>query len=241
MTDGNTATVAPAIISPITEDEMFKVHDILTRAANAIVGMSALTEQVQRLSSQVQAMSQDMDKLRRTNDMLEESLSHGRQVRTELETKLSQSQSALSVAESERDRAKSDAEHANAALDRTVHELSEAQRSRDDAYIQIMELEDELKAHKTKLDAIRDGYASIFGVPAIEPPKHQPRVQAQPQPELMQVPDPIYNQEPVSAVVDDSPDTSKEWLPGYTWDSGLQLYTKPKPSTPVDDKAWWDK
>ncbi len=129
MTDGPTAIQ----VSPITEDEMNKVHDILSRAINAIVGMSQLSKDVESLQAQVAQLTDDSSRLRRTNDALEESLSNSRRNRQDMEAQLIDAQHATVQATGERDSFKNEAEVAKANLERRTQTLEITTRDRDDA------------------------------------------------------------------------------------------------------------
>ena len=217
MTDGNTAIQ----VSP-TEDEMNHVRDILTRMVNAVVGMSQLQADVEMLRSTVQGLQADSERLRKHNEALDDALFQSRQARNELSTRLGETQHALSEVTQDRD----DRKHLNEVNEGRISTLQEslhrAEQERDEAQLRQMELEDQLKAQATKLDAIQEGYRSIFGeaTPAV------PAVQAVPVPE----PSPVAQHEPVSvpepAPVSTFLETSEEWRPGYSWDQGRGLYVK---------------
>src|SRR5260221_12304518 len=66
MTDGHTGFQ----VAPITEDDMNRVHSILTRAVDAIVGVSQLSKYVEAMQGQLAQMTDELPRHLRTNDVL---------------------------------------------------------------------------------------------------------------------------------------------------------------------------
>lgn len=197
--------VAPAVP---TEDEMSHVQDILKRAINSLVGMSQLQADVDMLRTTVQNLQADTERLRQQNAGLDEALYQSRQARQALETDLSNARHELRGTTQERDALKTSNENWQKEVNHLTDDLHMAQQSRDTAQLQVMELEDQLKALQAKLDAIREGYRSIFG----EEPK---AVQATPEPpHPEQVPDPAL---PTRRYL-------SEWAHGATWDDEKHAY-----------------
>lgn len=172
MTDGTTGIP----VAPITEDEMTKVQDILRRAANAIVGMSQLANDVDSLRQQVAQTQDELNKLRRTNDALEESLSHHRQARQELEQRLADAEQAKTTAQREADDLRENVAHNNRAIIDVRDAYNRAMKDRDDAELRAMEAEDKLKAAEAKLARI----AEVFGPEAPKPTPEPVKVESVP-------------------------------------------------------------
>jgi len=209
--------VAPAVP---TEDEMSQVQSILTRAANAIVGMSQMKDQVEKLQAQLNDLQMQTNRYQSHIAELDELLAHVRQQRDSAQAEASEAKAKAGAAEREAAFAARDRDDYKAQLDKAQATLHEAEQSRDTAQLRVMELEDELKASQSKLDAIREGYAQIFGNeakpapapaqpedPALAPPANPPEAPpapAQPEPARH-----YYGQ---------------EWAPGRSWDSDRQEY-----------------
>lgn len=173
MTDGTTGIQ----VAPITEDEMGKVHDILRRAADAIVGMSQLKHDVDQLSTQVRQLSDDCERLRKANAGLEESLYQARNQRHQLEADLAAAEQAKATAQREAADWQSKANNAEASLESVRGELGFVKTERDTAQLKVMELEDQLKSQSAMLDKIKAIHAEIVGAMAPSPPPSGPVVQ----------------------------------------------------------------
>jgi len=183
MTDGTTGIQ----VAPITEDDMNKVRSILQRAADAIVGASQMADDIAAMKAELAQLRDDADRYRRNAEALEESLSNARVRRQELEGQLSTAIHAQAAAERERDDMTYRERNGREAAAKLETELSQVKHERDDAQLRVMELEDQLKAHASKLDAIhkalgvapeqiippapivRSGFVEVPPAPAAEP------------------------------------------------------------------------
>lgn len=221
MTDGTTGFQ----VAPITEDEMGKVHDILRRAADAIVGMSQLKHDVDALSTQVRQLSDDCERLRKANAGLEESLYQARNHRQELESRLAEAEQAKATAQREAQDWQAKANTSDAAYQSAVSELDRTRKDRDDAELEAMSLEDQLKSANAMLDKMRGHVENITSLlrvpePAPAPPTsgsvvQQPAEAVNPTP----APEPTPT-EPAPAPVSDEVD----WQRPYHWDSASGRY-----------------
>ena len=172
MTDGTTGFH----VAPITEDDMNRVTSILKRAADAIVGMSQLSADVEMLRQTVSGLQADCDRLRNQNNALDEALAHSRNVRDTQAIDLSNAKSDLSQANTDLASAKSQVESLTIAVEGFKDKLHIAEQGRDDAELKVMALEDELAAAKAKLDKIAEAHALVFGAPEPKPEPTPERV-----------------------------------------------------------------
>lgn len=188
MDNGTTAPAGnPAPMSPVpTEDEMNKVREIFQRALDAIVGMSKLNEEVASLRAAVASTQADTDHYRRQIGNLDEALAHVRAERDKLSQELSVARHDLAVVQGDNSRLTSEIENLRHNVANLQRELDLARKDRDDHGYRVMELEDQLKAATTKLEAIKEGFASIFGGTMLEPPKTT-SIEVKPSPEVMPV------------------------------------------------------
>lgn len=214
--------VAPAVP---TEDEMTHVQDILKRAINSLVGMSQLQADVDMLRSTVQSLQADTERLRSQNAGLDEALFQSRNARNAANAELEATKLALRQAEQDKDHYKHDCELHVSTIQNLSQSLEQTKHERDDHGFRVMELEEQVKALQAKLDAIHDGYRSIFGD----------------EPKAMQVPVPIYRSEPTSSTTASEPEPTAieltkpwspppsrryldQWEPGAIWDEQEHKY-----------------
>lgn len=205
MTDGTTAIP----VGPITEDDMSKVHDILRRAADAIVGMSQLKIDVDTLRQQVAQLSDDAERLRKSNAGLEESLWQARNQRQELEAKLAEATQAMATAQREAEDWQHNANNATAKAQSLGDELASTKHDRDEAQLKVMELEDSLKSATDKLAKVKE----IFGISpeAVQPKPEAPASEPVPMPTLESTPPPGRRY-------------LDQWEPGSSWDENTHRY-----------------
>lgn len=219
MTDGTTGFP----VAPITEDEMGKVHDILRRAADAIVGMSQLKADVDHLSAQVRQLSDDCERLRKANAGLEESLYQSRNQRQQLEEQLASAHRESNDWQDKANKAESNFATLKGTHDDLVVSLDMTRKQRDDAELKVMELEDKLKAQGQMLDKIKAVHAEIVGAmqppqPAANPapPPSGPVVQQTTEASTPPAPEP----QPTSTQPEDTqPAPEVNWDRPYHWDS----------------------
>lgn len=190
-------------------NEIQQAQNVFQRAADAILQLGELRAAVSQLQASVGQMQTDMDTLRRTNNALEEALEHSRAARHELEAKNNQLVSELATAQTELRNASVNRDDWHNRSINLEQQRDEARKERDDAQLRVMDLEDQLKDARKKLDAIREGYASIFGnatpeaaqpAPVAAPSQHDPQV-FQPQENVSERPS-----------VSDTADETPEWL-----------------------------
>lgn len=166
MTDGTTGIpVAP------TAEDISMAQTVFQKAADALVNMSHLANEVAELRQQVQQMNDTLSSLRRQNDSLDEALANSRQRRQELEQQ-------LASARDEAQREKARADSAEAKRDAYFNEMSgyiedreQARKERDDAQLRVLELEERVEKAEGQLRDIRNYASQVFGfnTPAPEP------------------------------------------------------------------------
>lgn len=159
MTDGTTGIQ----VAPITEDEMSLVQNILKRAVDAAVGLSQLQADVQSLRDTVHGLQVDTERLRTQNSNLDEALTRARAERDAAKADLSY---ALANHNDADIRATSLQQLVNdLGLENSVlkADLNQALEVADIHYLDKLGLQDELKEALAKLEAIREGFESIFG------------------------------------------------------------------------------
>ncbi len=222
MTDGTTGFQ----VAPITEDEMSRVHDILTRAINAIVSMSQLSKDVESLRNQVAQLTDDSTRLRRTNDALEESLSNSRRNRQEMEAKLNDEIERSIQAQSERERATEKANALAADVEYLSKDLHAERREREDAQYKVMELQDALD----KLRHTHDSIKSALGI--VDPPKAVQEVTPSAPPSLGPMVQPSTevgdHTVPLGTTTQPPGEPTRryisDWQAGAMWDTDKQSY-----------------
>lgn len=160
MSDFGTTAIQVGPVVP-TEDEIMQVRNILQRAVDGLVGMSQLQNDVKTLQGTVELLQSDVETYRRTIANQDEAMS---QLRNDREAARDDAITASRRAITAENRV-NDFVDENVRL---VTELSNAKHDRDTYGLQVMQLEDELKAAKAKLAAIQDGYKAIFGQVAPE-------------------------------------------------------------------------
>lgn len=206
MTDGTTGIQ----VAPITEDEMGKVHDILRRAADAIVGMSQLKHDVDQLSTQVRQLSDDCERLRKANAGLEESLYQARNHRQELESRLAEAEQAKVTVQRECSDWQSKASSLDAENVSLRHSIDQMRQDLDDALGSALEFEAKYKQVKSVLDKYAEVHTSFFGkAPEPAPTEASPAPAPEPTPT-----------EPAPAPVSEEVD----WSRPYHWDSASSRY-----------------
>lgn len=211
-------------VAPITEDDMFKVKDILQRAADAIVGMSQLSADVTALRDTVNMLQADTDKLRGQNNALDEALNYSRGERDRQSALLSEVNAQLHSAVTEKEQVLLQNDKLELANEQYQIDLDLTRKAKDDAEFHNLELEDKLKAAEAKLAKVAELHRSLFPVEA--PPWTKP---AEPTPEP--VPTPPYL--PVEQTEAEWPDSRETWDTGYYWDHTTGKYWRvgitPKP------------
>lgn len=193
-----------------------QAKNVFQRLADAIVQMTSLHEQVQQMQRDMRQMQDDLERLRRTNDSLEEALSHSRTARQELETKNAELAQNVHELRQGKMTAEGEAKHWQELAQTYERERDEA-RQRADHYKQEGEIvAKQLMEANEKLDAIQQGFQSIFGnsqpkaTPQPEPVHHtgpavEPMTQDQPAPE------------PVRLGEAEQPRRVYEGEPGFSW------------------------
>lgn len=217
MTDGPTGFH----VAPITEDDMFKVKDILQRAADAIVGMSQLSADVDMLRQTVSGLQADTERLRSQNNALDEALNYSRGERDRLATELTNVKIDREQAQGEAKQfmetvSKLDMDNGQLQID-----LDLTRKAKDEAEFHNLELEDKLKAAEAKLAKVAELHRALF----------PPEPVAEAKPEVGGVPmsiPPLQSDElptsVASALTDHGPDSLTAWEPGYTWDHDTGKY-----------------
>lgn len=222
MPDGNMAIQ----VSPITEDEMNQVRNILQRAMDGVIGMSQLAADVDMLRQTVESLRLDTDRLRQTNANLDEALAQVRKERDEARSELGQVKGDLGQAVNEAGRLSTNLLHLQDDYNKAVSDLASARTERDDHGIQVLELEEALKQAQAKLDKLAEAHASVFGLP-IPSRVEQPHTMVD-HDAIKPYTEPLANTpqdpHPIQAVGEDKPTTRNDWAPGYRWDGDSQLY-----------------
>lgn len=203
-------------VAPITEDDMFKVKDILQRAADAIVGMSQLSADVDMLRQTVSGLQADTERLRSQNNALDEALNYSRGERDRQASKLNETEQRCHNLELENHGQMEQLSKLDLANGQLQIDLDLTRKAKDDAEFHNLELEDKLKAAEAKLAKVAELHRVLFPpepgieiyhnmiVPSVPAPTHEP-----PTPEL----------DPPS-----QPDTVTDWQPGYFWDHDTGKY-----------------
>lgn len=207
MTDGPTGFH----VAPITEDDMFKVKDILQRAADAIVGMSQLSADVDMLRQTVSGLQADTERLRSQNNALDEALNYSRGERDRQATIIAETETKLRNAIVERDQVNAHNDKLELEVGQLQIDLDLTRKAKDDAEFHNLELEDKLKAAEAKLAKVAELHRALF------PPEPAPASFAEPV-------WPGPSNEPEPALVEDKPDSVTAWEPGYYWDHDTGKY-----------------
>ena len=214
MTDGHTGFQ----VAPITEDDMNRVHSILTRAVDAIVGVSQLSKDVEAMQGQMAQMTDELTRLRRTNDALEESLSNSRRNRQDLEAKVTDLQHSSSQAIMDKEYISRELDVTKANLERQTQSYEACIKDRDDAQFEVMELGEELKKSKANLDKVRE----IFGM--AEPLKAVPQEPTPITAADHSWTDPAPATDPTPTPPSPSRTYVDHWEAGAMWDPDRQSY-----------------
>lgn len=214
-----------------TGQEIEQAKNVFQRLADAIVQMTSLHEQVQQMQSTMNQMKDDLERLRRTNDSLEEALSHSRAARQELETKNAELQRNLDEAQRSQRNAETDANHWQELAKTYERERDEARQRAESESRRADTTQHELTEAKDKLDAIQQGFQSIFGNVQPKPMQEMSeRIahatgsgQVQSQPESIH---PQTEEQPKA----EQPKRIYSNEPGFTWD---------KPTSYDDERRDW--
>lgn len=221
MTDGTTGFQ----VAPITEDDMNRVTSILKRAADAIVGMSQLTADVNMLRDTVHGLQADADRLRRQNEALDEALHTARTQRHDLEAKLAQVETEARNSAVERDKAVHDLNDVARNYAGLKHDFDTMHTERDDAQFQVLTLQDELKDAVAKLEAFRVASETIFGrKPEAVPEARGESLSTILPPSAGTVVEGAGTTTSTPATEPFRPDTVLDWEPGYVWDYRTAKY-----------------
>ena len=157
-------------VAPVQEDaEMANIRSVFDKALNAVVAMSQLSKDVESLRIQVTDLTTQVTRLRAWNEQLDETLHHVRTERDTAQAKVRELTESSSISDHTIATLRAELEASRSAHATTTQQLHDAERYRDDAELKVMELEDQLGQHKTKLSAIYDAARSILPPPAPEP------------------------------------------------------------------------
>jgi hypothetical protein len=167
MTDGTTAVQ----VSPVTESEMGHVQDIFRRACDAIVGYSELGRQVQELTTKVEALTRELERLREDNKFMSEQLYETRKQRDEARVDAQETHGALVIARNDLSVVKADIEHKDALITSFRQKVATTERESDDHLLRAMHAEEELAKVKAKLEEAEAWFDSIKPIlhPVVEP------------------------------------------------------------------------
>ena len=165
MTDGTTATTVLAPISPAEgEVDMSVIKQVFDRGLNAIVDASHLRQELNDLRLLVADLKADIERVRDQNKWLDESLQRVRQERDA-------AQKAEAEANTEVTRLRAvneDLVYRNGLQSNMIADLNHQNtlllKERDDYGLQVMDLEERLKATQDKLDKVLSIAGSILGV-----------------------------------------------------------------------------
>lgn len=153
-------------------EEIRQAQNVFQRAADAILQLGELRSAVADLQRSVSQMQHDMDRLRQTNNSLEEALTHSRAARQELERQNNDLHVELSNVKNELTQVSRDRDYHQQAAQTLEVERNDARKRGDDAELRVMELEDKLKDAEGKLNTLQESFRKIFG--QIEQPKATP-------------------------------------------------------------------
>jgi chromosome segregation ATPase len=154
-----------------------KLKEAFDTARNAILEGTELAKLVGELRASVNALGievsslqRDLEYLRGRNRELDEQVTEVRRQRDQAIADATTQHHRADVAENELATTKHSLEDANILINGYVSRLMEASKSRDDAELRAMELEDQLKVAEGKLAAVQKMAEAVFGK-VIEQPK----------------------------------------------------------------------
>lgn len=179
MSDGTMATISPVQES----DEMTHIRSIFDRAANAIVEASELNKQVQELRSTVDALKQDVDRIRAQNSWLDEQLTNVRRARDEANGKLQNAEGEVASLKEQLEASKRANEDLNAQLTAARQVLDQTKHERDDYGMKHMAAQEELEKANAALAKFEEVLSGLRPKPVQEQtatPPYSPSVQTEP-------------------------------------------------------------
>lgn len=147
--------------TPTTEDsDMAKVREIFERALSAIVASTQLAKEVQELRGSVDSLRSEIDSVRAYNQRLDVELTETRNQRDQALRDKAAAIDELNAAKAQL----ANAEYSKSALQSAHDSLSEQhqnlKREHDDVQLENMQLADEVKDLKAKLEKVK----AVFGI-----------------------------------------------------------------------------
>lgn len=226
MTDGTTGIQ----VAPITEDDMNRVQTILKRAADAIIGMSQLSADVDMLRQTVAGLQADTDRLRNQNNALDEALNYSRSERDRQASELVNVKAELASAHDGAYSLKLENDKLGLVNVQLHGDLDLTRKERDDAQFQVLDLQERLTIAEGKLAKVAELHKALFPETEPAPLKKDPGLakewphsaHAEPVPEpILPVPDLTFPQ--------------VDWDKPHHYDNDLGHYVNdPEPDKPSD-------
>lgn len=187
-----------------TEVDMGTVERVFRYASDTIVEASRLRGEFMALSAEVNALREDLAKLRRHNEFLDEQLTHVRQQRDDSHRKVQELEQVLHERNQENAKLTRRLDEASTTNHHLQDQLSLAQHDRDDAQLRVMELEEEngklkerFAAIQEKLTALQDVFAPVnptVQATVLDPSARQPGESEAEHRERTQPRDPVTQQ-----------------------------------------------
>lgn len=163
-------------------DMVGKIREFGEFVSNTLVNASALAQQVQDLTVQVQAtqssfqgqidqMQRELDALRNTNAQLTEDIGHIREERNAAQAEATQLRNELAVVTHDREGYQSIVEQHAQRINELQEQLTDSRKAHDDAEYRAMHWEEQHNAVKAKLDKI---HAALGVVQQEQTPQPEP-------------------------------------------------------------------
>lgn len=161
------------------EVDMSTVERVFRYASDTIVEASRLRGEFQQLSYEVAGLRDDLSKLRRQNEFLDEQLTHVREQRDNAHRKTQELESVLHERNTRITAMEGDATSYQGIVEDLRSKLTNSNKERDDAQLRVMELEEsegKLRAKLAEVEAKAAEIAKLFAPQATPEQKPEPVV-----------------------------------------------------------------